>query len=204
MSPKNSPHPTPPHPQHWQLQADTVGPFGLIRPIPRFCLRVEETLPSALAVRLAMLTGAAVGQDGAAFSRRGNSVSLICRWGAERRKPVLQTCDVATDERNWNNTSSSGAATSSFKPRRSGAQQQDTFPPNQNRNRQTQREGSEVLAGADGSAGPGPPPPPPPRLASHASCRESTHRSVSICFCASLWLSPLPQVEKNGGVHRTM
>lgn len=58
MSPKNS---LPP-PQHWQLQAGTVGTFGLIRPIPSFYLRVEETLPNAFAVRLTMLTGAAVGQ----------------------------------------------------------------------------------------------------------------------------------------------
>lgn len=53
---------SPPPTQHWQLQADTDGPFGLIRPIPSFCLRVEETLPNAFAVPLTMLTGAAVGQ----------------------------------------------------------------------------------------------------------------------------------------------
>lgn len=38
-------------------------------------------------------------------------------------------------------------------------------------------------------------------LLSHASCQESTHWSISICLCVSPWPSPLPQVEKNGGVH---
>uniref|UniRef100_A0A674NCZ0 Uncharacterized protein n=1 Tax=Takifugu rubripes TaxID=31033 RepID=A0A674NCZ0_TAKRU len=52
--------------------------------------------------------------------------------------------------------------------------------------------------------GAGRPREPRQRLMSYASCGESTHRSISICFCASPWLSPLPQVEKNGGVHRTM
>ena len=41
-------------------------------------------------------------------------------------------------------------------------------------------------------------------LMSHASRQESTHWSISICFCVSPWPSSLPQVETNGGVHRTM
>lgn len=39
------------------------------------------------------------------------------------------------------------------------------------------------------------------RLMSRASCQESTHWSISICFCVSRWPSPLLQVEKNRGVH---
>lgn len=35
-------------------------------------------------------------------------------------------------------------------------------------------------------------------LMSNASCQESTHWSISICFCASPRPSSLPQVEKNG------
>lgn len=82
------------------------------------------------------------------------------QMGSREEEPVLQTCDVATDEGNWNATRSSGAATSSFKPDMmslgSGTHPPPhPTPPDRSRNCHTQRdrgEGPEVLAGADASA----------------------------------------------------
>lgn len=63
------------------------------------------------------------------------------QMGSREEEPVLQTCDVATDEGNWNATRSSGAATSSFKPDMmslgSGTHTPPT-PPDRNRNCHTQ------------------------------------------------------------------
>lgn len=147
--------------------------------------------------------------------RRGNAVNCDVQMESKEEEPVLQQCNVATDNRNWKDTSAKATSLFHLKPRHDGAfsswkwpkvtQQktisldnttisapswkyiggfrasEDSAPCKRRRAFSSGVYLATALAAV--TAGPG------LHLMSHASRQESTHWSISICFCASLLAS---------------